>query len=435
VRKYLLAGTALVAMTNFAHADDSMTMAGITLYGTVDMGVAYQTHGVPTGDTPASIESLISKNEGKSRFNAAPNGLSQSKIGLKGEETLVDGWSGVFKLETGFNPYSGQLGDGLKSLTQNNGVPLAQQTANGDSSRAGQPFQGGAYAGLSNKTFGTLTFGRQNSLMLDNIGKYDPQAGSYNFSPIGYSGVASGSGDTENARVDNSVKYANAIGPVRVSGLYKFGGVSGNQGSSVQAGLGTNLGALSVDTNFAHVKDAISAGILGTTSASAGLNTLSGTVSDNTSYAVMASYDFGQPKLFAGYEYISFANPSVPLPTNFVDIGGYVLSSVNNTAYANHKILQISWGGVKYAVSPNFDLAGAYYHYDQNSYKGNGCSNSSAASCSGQLNAASLVADYHLSKRLDVYGGAMWSSVANGLASGYLHSATIDPAVGVRFSF
>jgi predicted porin len=46
-----------------------------------------------------------------------------------------------------------------------------------------------------------------------------------------------------------------------------------------------------------------------------------------------------------------------------------------------------------------------------------------------------VTADYRFSKRFDVYAGAMWSSVVNGLASGYLHTSTIDPTIGARFSF
>ena len=49
------------------------------------------------------------------------------------------------------------------------------------------------------QTYGTLTFGRQNSLELDGVNAYDPMGGSYAFSPIGWrDGV--GVGDTEDAR-------------------------------------------------------------------------------------------------------------------------------------------------------------------------------------------------------------------------------------------
>ena len=437
MRKYLVTSAAFLAITNIAHADDSLTLHGITLYGTVDVGLAYQTHGAPLNDySSTGLEYLVSKNADKSIFSLAPNGRSQSKIGLRGNEELVDGWYGLFKLETSFSPTSGQISDGLHSLTQNNGVPLNLQSSNGDSSRAGQPFTGAAYGGITSPGYGTLTFGRQNGLLTDNVVKYDPQNGAYAFSVIGYSGATAGSGDTENARLDRSIRYANTVGPVRMGVQYQFGGGSGSDNSAWEVGLGTDIERASVDVAYVHKKDAIAAASLSAAQvATLPLNSLAGTVSDNESFSIMGMYDFGAPKLYAGYEHIEFSNPSAPLAAGTSDIGGYVLSAVNNTAYTIHKTLQVSWAGLKYSFTPRFDVTGAYYRYDQNSYKGNGCSNRSAPQCSGTLNAASLVLDYRLSKRFDVYGGAMWSGVADGLASGYLHTSTIDPMIGARFSF
>ena len=64
------------------------------------------------------------------------------------------------------------------SLWTNNLTKLQYQSANGDSSRAGQFFNSQVFAGLSNTTFGTLTFGRQNTLDLDGVNAYDPMGGS-----------------------------------------------------------------------------------------------------------------------------------------------------------------------------------------------------------------------------------------------------------------
>ena len=140
-------------------------------------------------------------------------------------------------------------------------------------------------------------------------------------------------------------------------------------------------------------------------------------------------------KLFAGYEHIAYANPAHPLAADVTDIGGYTLSTVNNAAYANHKVLQIAWTGVRYSLTPSLELSGAYYRYDQNSYKGNGCANTSASSCSGTMNALSAAADYRLTRRFDVYAGLSYSGVQNGLASGFLQTATLSPIMGVRFNF
>jgi hypothetical protein len=171
------------------------------------MGLAYQSHGTPlSGGAGLGLEYLISKNSNRSYFGAAPNALSSSSIGLKGTEELLPGLSAVFNLQTSFVPTSGKLADGLASIVQNNGVPLNSQTSNADSSKDGQAFTTAAYAGLSSPIYGTLTYGRQNSLTLDGVLAYDPMSASGAFSVIGYQGTTAGMGDTENARLDNSFK-------------------------------------------------------------------------------------------------------------------------------------------------------------------------------------------------------------------------------------
>jgi predicted porin len=132
-------------------------------------------------------------------------------------------------------------------------------------------------------------------------------------------------------------------------------------------------------------------------------------------------------------------NPSIDLAPGFDDIGGYVLSAVSNTAYADaDKILQVYWVGGRYAVTPQFTAAVAYYGEKQNAYATGAdanCSNLASSKCSGNFNAISVSIDYHFSKRFDSYAGAMWSNVSHGLANGYLTTTMIDPTIGLRFSF
>ena len=92
---------------------------------------------------------------------------------------------------------------------------------------------------------------------------------------------------------------------------------------------------------------------------------------------LLARYTNGPIKLCAGYEWIQFAPPSDP-QTSFTDIAGDPLclgcaainnTNINNTAFSVHRrFLQIFWTGVKYAVTDNLDLTGAYYHYNQDSF-------------------------------------------------------------------
>jgi len=168
-------------------------------------------------------------------------------------------------------------------------------------------------------------------------------------------------------------------------------------------------------------------------------NSLSGTVSDNTTYGIMGLYAVEAFKFFAGYEHIKFANPNDPYSVGQDIIGGYKLAVVNNTAYTDNKELQVYWAGLRYSVTPDFDLGASYYGYSQNSYATGanaGCSSNKAGQCSGTEAAVGLLADYRLGKRFDVYGGGLWTQVKDGLANGYaLNTSTISTTVGVRFKF
>ena len=217
-----------------ASADECpLTWNGITLYGTIDMAAGYQTHGVPFNDVyPNGVEELISKNSNGRRYVLVPNGLGQSNIGVKGNEPIAGGWSVLFNLQNGFDPHTLQRANGPKSLVQNNATPLDAQSANGDSSRAGQLFNTIAYAGFSHPTYGTLTAGRQDSLILDGLGAYDPMAAAPAFSVIGTSNTVAGAGDTEDARYETSVQYRVNVGAFRLAALYQFGGYDQGNGSN-----------------------------------------------------------------------------------------------------------------------------------------------------------------------------------------------------------
>ncbi len=442
-----------------APADDSsLTWHGITLYGIVDVGLQYDTHAAPISDYFfAGSGDVVQKNSNNSVFGVTPNNLSQSRVGLQGKEPLpgMGDWSGVFKLETFFNPQSGEISDALKSLNQNNGKALASQNTNVDSSVAGQAFQQ-SFAGLSSPTYGTITFGRANTLLADGIAKYDPQSTSYAFSFIGLSGTPAGGGDTEDRRFDNALKYTAKYAMVDFGLMYKFangsaedyrnGGGSGEAYDAVQAQLGANYAGFSIDAYYSYVKDAVSASPISTAAypgvLAAGYsasNVLAGTISDNKAYSIMASYDFGGPRVFAGWEHIVYENPSIPLPAGYITEGGYVIADPNNTAYAkSSRTLQVYWAGVKYPILPQLDLIGAFYGEKQDAYatgKEAGCSTTVSSACSGNLIAFSLSAVYHFTKRFDAYAGAMYSDVTNGLANGYLERQNINPTIGVRYSF
>ena len=480
IRAGLLAAASLVA-AGVAHAqtttkpeptvksdDGSLTWKGITLYGIVDIGVMYQTHGTPISDYfPAGAAQPLQKNSNGSVFGVTPSNLSQSRIGLSGNEPLVGDWAGVFRLETFFNPQSGNISDAVKSIALNNGKALQYQGTNVDSSVAGQMFAGAAYAGFASPTYGSFTFGRHVTPLADGIAKYDPMGAAQAFSLIGFSGTYAGGGDTQNRRLDHSFKYTGKYDWLHVGALYQFTDSSGSTNTGYQVSLGGEFAGLSVDAYYFKKYNAVSVSALSAAqvqglaalcnpapgappnpNAAFGAqcfsvsNSVAATISDNTTAAIMALYNFGNIenigtiRLYAAYEHIKFSDPNTILPAGTIGLGGYVLAYTNNTAYKfNDKTLNVIWGGVKWTPVPDLDVALAYYGYKQNSYGEHVCSDNSASTCSGTYNVGSLLFNYRLSKRFDVYLGTMYSQGSNGPVSGYLNTNTLATTTGLRFKF
>src|ERR1700761_9272516 len=88
--------------------DASLTWHGITLYGVIDLGVQFDTHSAPfTPYRPSASGNIVRSNGAGSVTGITPSNMGQSRVGLQGNEPLIGDWSGVFQLETFFNPQSG----------------------------------------------------------------------------------------------------------------------------------------------------------------------------------------------------------------------------------------------------------------------------------------------------------------------------------------
>jgi predicted porin len=425
--------------------DDRLTWNGITLYGVIDIGVQYDTHSAPfTPYRPSASGNIVRQNSHQSVLGLTPSNMGQSRVGLQGEEPLGGDWSAIFQVETFFNPQSGEIANSVKSLTSNNGKPLTAQSVGVDGSSAGQLFQT-AYLGVKSARFGSLTVGRQQTLLAEGTVKYDPNYNASAFGLLGASNTYSGGGSNENNRLDSTAKYALTFNDqLNLAALYKFNGSSGSGNTAVQANIGGNFAGASVDAYYSKYYSSITASSLSAaqvTALPAGYsieNSVAATISDNTAYALMALYKFESFKLFGGYEHIKYENPNTPLSVGFSNIGGYVLAFVNNTAYNNPKTVQVYWTGVRYTAIPKLELAAAYYGVHQDAYgTGNqaGCSTSAHSTCSGSLEALSFDADYRFNVHFDAYLGAMYSGVHDGMASGYIYTNNINPTLGVRYKF
>src|SRR5579863_3382234 len=377
-----------------------LTWYGVTVFGIVDMGGSYMTHGAPFDKNfPTGVPYLLGGGGGNATgrlagFFPAPNGLSQSAVGVKIIEPIAPGgWSFVGEFGLAFDPYSFLLSNAPQAMQNGIGVAENQQLSPIDSSRWGW-LGASNYVGISNPLAGTLTFGRQNALELDGVVAYDPMGGSYAFSAIGFSGKTAGSGDTEDARWTTAIKYRENLGDYRLSAMVQplglFGGGGGlgaykpNNGG-VSLGIGGDIkhsvpGVISWDIIGTYERDAVNIGtkFVGATQINGwpgGANPFPGgafsglaaTLSNNLAGMALLKWSFGSwgntsapivgkgpvaPSgptgipltLYAGYELIQFSSPSDPqtgsLPDdgftfNFVNAGATALSA-NGTTIANN---------------------------------------------------------------------------------------------------
>src|SRR5579863_10202000 len=378
---------------------DSLTIWGVTFYATLDLGYAYQTNGRPLGNVVSGLEFVpftTTRNyTGQAISTIAHSGLQQSFIGVKVEEPLGAGWMAIARADTGVDPLQGKLSDGCSSFVQNAGVVYTQQNSNADTGRCGQAFNGQLWGGISNKQYGTLTIGRNNSFQLDGISAYDPMALSYAFSLLGYSGTNGGSGSTQAARWDNSAKYVYDFGPITAGAMYSNGGsATGFFGDAYAFMFGGHVGGFSAEAVWTREHGAVN--LQTSVNDLPNQTTIAANISDNTAWSVMGKYTWqlgssasapmytkavkAEPppgdrfSIFAGYTNISQANPNTPI-TSGSAAGGYLLTvsaanpiSPDNNAFTTSKVLQFFWAGAKYDFAWGLSLTGAFYHVDQNSF-------------------------------------------------------------------
>ena len=402
--------------------DGPITWHGVTFYGTVDVGYAYTTNGVPVNGAfyeGADYTIFGSPFANRSISTLNNNALSVSNVGLKIEEQIGYGFLAIGKLQTDFNPISGELADACASLLRNSGKSLFVLDNNGDGSRCGQAFNNNAYGGLSHPIYGTLTVGRQNSLVLDGMASYDPMALSQAFSILGYSGTAgAGVGSTEDARWDNSVKYIFTYGPFHAAGMYTNGGQDTPMvGDAYGANAGITYMGFSVDGFYTKENGAVNLSRLGLSANASGItltdgiqtacnaalgtcpNYLIGQITNNEAWDVMAKYTFNVPgffsepavsmkdapcgglkdapcappsakvTLFGGYQFVQQSNPSDPQSfySGNTTIGGYRYVSTGNLLFDSDRDRQTAWAGARYEDGP-WSFTGAYYFFSQNSY-------------------------------------------------------------------
>jgi predicted porin len=410
---------------------DTLTWNGITVFGQIDVGYGYASMGAPVGNSYWGLNPQAYGTPVGTRSVSTLNTLGLSGVGVKIEEDIGNNWYVVGKLQTGFDPLTGQLDDMCATRVANNGLPASQQTTNGNGTRCGQVFNGDAWGGVKNVNYGSLTFGRQLSLGGEVDGQYDPQP-IWSFSLLTFAG---GGMPAYSFRWDNSAKYSYSNDIFHASVMIAEGAQdSALHGFSYSGNAGVYWNGFGADVLYMNFRDSLASseygvgqcGVTGTPSCS----TLKVSTFNDELWGVMGkyTYDFGSRGIggkltfFVGYQHARYSDPSDAFSVGDTTAGGYVLGLVNNTTYlfGDQNIIN-KWVGAKYENGP-WTVAAAYYQYNQEFYKTSAtsapCSTNIGFNCAGTIKVASISATYSVNKHLDLYGGWIWSDLGGGNATG-----------------
>lgn len=431
-------------------AGAAKAQSGVTVYGLLDVGVMAQTNAgnlntSTWGNSGSPLNYPGVKNGNV--FGFMTGGESQSRLGFKGSEDLGGSTKVFFLLEQGFSAATGTSAS--NGMAGNGANTSASQ--GGDNALQGLLFGRGAYAGISNQQYGTLTMGRQQSLMLKNIGSYNP-VNAQMFSPIAFSGTYGGGGYTDNAYVSSAIQYAKKYAGFNLNAMYAPGGFAGNNSagttSAFQLGYeesrwgiqaiashttdGTKLAGITQGTAISTAGGAISP----SGSTIAGTNQLLVTLANTSSLQLTSKFQATDKlNLKAGYEREFIGTPSnlqmyagLPvLPSGF--------SIASWTPNRNNYNINVYWVGANYNFTQSLIGSVGYY------YAG---TMQSGTQLKGVQQFQSAMLDYYMSKRTNLYLGIMnvntsGSNVQPLPASSMLSGKTVSTqqtyGMGMRHTF
>ena len=444
MKKSLLVLAVFGTFAGAAQAEDSLLTLrsgdnAISFYGVVDAAVASQNHSYSISPTlPNQIYPFQSQpinGNNNSVTGLISGGLSDSRWGFKGEVGLGQGTKAIFDVESGFSATSGQVNNAAATLAANPSttgatpvVKLIPVSVNADSSLNGQLFGRAAWVGLSDATMGALTIGRQNNPMKDVFAAYDPVK-SDTFSPFGESGaVGGGGGISEEARMDNSIKYENTFaGGFKLVGAYQFDNKSGGttQGSKGYAlRLGYENDTFGVQAVYNNFTDATKA----TTSATPGDIAIN--LYDTDAYLLAGKYKVMQDlTLNAGYEHYTLKAASDPTMT-MSTIWGYTVSGVSSKfAPGVSQDFNVYYLGGDYNINPKLNLSAGYYNWKQDNSTGSSTSD-------GTVHTFSAVLDYKMFKMVDVYAALTTNNYGgDAYPSATFNTSVTAYALGARLKF
>jgi len=413
-----------------SYASPAFADVTVNVYGTLDAALGDVSHSLSIDPQfPGSVNpvSPVKKTVPGAAIGLFNGGISPSRVGVKGGADICDGMKVFYTLEEGFNLPTGRVSNAAAQLASNAVTPT---TAGSNSSVNGQLFNRQAFVGLSAGDYGSLAVGRNYAPIYDTCLTYDPVQNSGLFSPLGFSGTLGGGGGvSEDARVDNSLKYTNKFGSFNVSALYKLGGTLGEATakSAYAVSAGFEESGFGLQASYQAFNDAI----VGAASA-ATANAVDITNENTSAWMIAAKYKFGAATLKVGYEQYTISSPSDILSTTptLYNYYGQTVGKVSNfSATASSKSTNVIFGGGDYNFTDKFNVAAGIYSVSPQS-------NADGTQLSSSQMYYSLLADYHITKSLDTYVGLMYASFSGaGLPTATYYQDNCISAVGMRFKF
>jgi predicted porin len=202
----------------FVASGTCLAQSSADFYGIIDVGLRTAS-GLSASNAPTPAGRTIAVNSGID---------NTSRWGIKGKQSLGDGWTALLRLEGGINADTGS------------------------SAKSDRLFDREAWVGLGSP-YGTLAAGRQPNLLSDALTAVDPLGKRYasinpDINVAGLSNTAFGthafgrqygpSGYADNFyRLDNTVKYTANAGPWQARVAYSFGEVPGDTTASSSHGV------------------------------------------------------------------------------------------------------------------------------------------------------------------------------------------------------
>ncbi len=399
----------------------------LEIYGILDLGLGYLEHSYGASDVLAStVNSYNLKSSPHSFTGLYSGGVSMSRLGLRGAFEFGSGRQAFFRLESAINVTTGVLSNNGQAIYDNiNGL----HSANSASAINGQAFSRAAYLGASDAAWGSLELGRVVNLSLDQTVQYDPLQAALLYSPIGYSGgIGGGLGATENSRLDEGVRYENAVGPLRFGAEYKFAGDKAAQsaGYGWVGMLAFTHGGFSAEGTFSEMTNAVTWPVQYSNVVPPDADVQ---VENTRGYMVTVMYEIGNASAKAGWEDITISAPS----NRSLKIQWYygLLLPKPSVNASGEQFLDLYWIGGEYRFTPRFSLEAAFYDID--TY------NRPEVGKAYRAQAYSLLADYQLTHGFDTYLGIM---VMEYSGAGLTKHAPVDAyssngmyGVGVRYRF